>query len=427
MGFESVSNYNTYCKYLDLKKNLRYNYKGIDFAVVCAIDFLEVLIDNRKITLRKLLEILFKRVKLQKIKESFRDYNCLFTSDVPGRKDHEQLICNIQKNIPNSTYTKVEYHFIPFFNPFCFYKFLKHIRKEKEICEIDRMQQYYLAAKFTFYTRLIDKIESTFNGIMLDGKSYIPLNSSAYTESALTMFFNNRNVDTFHIFHGFFGNYKSRIANDVVNGDNITAKHILAMSENQKRELLRDFSLDESKISVAGHPKYTESPAKVNLRFKKCFILNGSSPYDETFLPLLPILEEISEEYGIEFSIKPHPLSRISQLYDFSKSKIAFIDKSYSIKELLSSGKFDFAITHNTSSYYECMYMGLIALRWDNGENTQFAGLDDKFKTKDELLAKIATFKTYADNPDVIDNEIKKILEFNIGIGINNYSKEIVK
>lgn len=427
MSFESAINYNTYHKYVNLKNKLRYDYKGINLAVVCAIDFIEIFIDDRKITLRKLAEILFKRLKLRQIKKTFCNYDYLFTSDVPGRKDHEQLIQNIQNDIPNSSYTKLEYYFIPYFNPIRFYKFLKHLRKEEEIRNVFFLQQFYLAAKFTFYARLIDKLEYTFNKMDLDGKRYIPLNSSAYTESALTMYFNNKKVNTFHIFHGFFGNYKQKIANDVVNGDNITAHNILAMSEKQKEDLVRDFLLDKNRISITGHPKYKGLPAKPKLSFKKCLVLNGISTYDESFLSLLPILEEISEETGIEFSIKPHPLSKISKQYDFSKSKINIIDKTIGIKDLLSSAKFDFAITHNTSSYYECLYHGLIAFRWDIETNMQFTGLDDKFASKKELLAKIEAFKIYSDNADVLYNNIKKILEYNIGIGINNYSKEITK
>jgi hypothetical protein len=57
----------------------------------------------------------------------------------------------------------------------------------------------------------------------------------------------------------------------------------------------------------------------------------------------------------------------------------------------------------------------------------QFTGLDDKFASKKELLAKIEAFKIYSDNADVLYNNIKKILEYNIGIGIYNYSKEITK
>lgn len=427
MSFESANNYKTYCKYLDLKKKLRYDYKGIDLAIVCAIDIIEVFIDNRKITLRKLAEILFKRLKLKQIKKAFCSYDHVFTSDVPGRKDHEQLVSNIQNSIPDSLYIKLEYYFIPFFNPFIFLKFLKHIRKEEEIRSIYFMQQYYLAAKFTFYTRLIDKLESKFDKIDLRGKSYIPLNSSAYTESALTMYFNNRNVNTFHIFHGFFGNYTNRIANDVVNGDNITAKKILAMSEKQKEDLVRDFLLDENKIAIAGHSKYTGSPIPPKLTFSKCLILNGISSYDDSFIPLLPILEEISNETGIEFSIKPHPLSKIAQRYDFSKSKISIIDKTFKINDLLSNGQYDFAITHNTSSYYECMYWGLITFRWDNGTNMQFAGLDDKFSNKNELLKKIELFKNNSNGTNSVHEEIKEILRYNMGIGINNYSNEIIK
>lgn len=427
MSFESASNYNTYCKYLELKKKLSFGYKGVDLAIVCAIDLIEVLIDNRKITIRKLLEILFKRVNIKKIKGAFLHSDYIFTSDVPGRKDHEQLVMNIKQNIPNSSYIKLEHYFIPIFNPLFFLKFLKAIRKEKDLRLISKMQQLYLAAKFTYHKRLIDSLDTSFRNISLKNKGYIPLNSSAYSENALTMFFNNKDVNTYHIFHGFFGNYKTRIANDVVNGDNITAKHILAMSESQKMELVRDFSLKEEDIVVAGHPKYTGLPEKPKLTFKKCLILNGISAYDQSFLPLLSILEELSDKNGIDFSIKPHPLSKINQLYDFSKSKIKIIDKSCGIKDLMSSGEYDFTITHNTSSYYESMYYGLIALRWDNGTNMQFAGINDKFTNKEELLAKIDSFKNHTSNPEVIQEEIKKILEYNIGIGINNYAKEIIK
>lgn len=427
MSFESAINYNTYHKYVNLKNKLRYDYKGINLAIVCAIDFIEIFIDNRKITFRKLAEILFKRLKLRQIKRSFCNYDYIFTSDVPGRKDHEQLILNIQNDIQNSSYTKLEYYFIPCFNPIRFYNFLKYLRKEEDIRHIFLTQQFYLAAKFTFYARLIDKLEYTFDKIDLIGKHYIPLNSSAYTESALTMYFNNKKVNTFHIFHGFFGNYEKKIANDVVNGDNITADRILAMSEKQKEDLERDFFLDKDRISITGHPKYKGLPAKPKLTFKNCLILNGISTYDESFMSLLPILEEISEETDITFSIKPHPLSMISKRYDFSHSKIKIIDKSLGIKDLLSSTKYDFAITHNTSSYYECLYYGLIAFRWDIGTNMQFAGLDDKFANKNELLTKIEAFKFYVDNTDKLHNDIKKLLEYNIGIGINNYAKEITK
>jgi hypothetical protein len=105
------------------------------------------------------------------------------------------------------------------------------------------------------------------------------------------------------------------------------------------------------------------------------------------------------------------------------KDAITLMDNTNTINEMLGSGEYDFAITHNTATYYECMYYGVKPLRWGRNENLDFEGLDDKFNNFEEFDNKIN--KSKQKRADEISQEAENLLVNVFGMGINRYNEYI--
>lgn len=423
MSFEQTENFKTYQKYLQVKQAIFFEYKGVDLSKVASWKLLAIILDGYKAKFRDFIYLPFLFAEATKFADAFKTNDVVLSTLYNTRKEHADLAKKIASSIDSACILDISSHkkkikinlklAVRLWRLFFFNPLLKDIGLKNRV---------YLYMSFLYAANQADEFKKTFSNIQLYGKGYIPFNSSVDIEAFLTQFFNNKGVETFHIFHGIFGRYKLRIANDIINGENITAKNILSFGEVTKLDMEKDFLYPSSRVFIAGNPKYENRIININLKFRKCLVLNGFGFYDKSFAPLLPILDEVCLETGIVFHIKPHPNSGVVSSPEAKNVKnVKFLPREVAVKDLLESGEYDFSITFNTVTYYESMYYNMLSLRYADGENLAFEGLDDKFQDKDSLITQIKKFSS-ADR-DAINKEVKELLVKALGMGINNYNR----
>ena len=271
---------------------------------------------------------------------------------------------------------------------------------------------FMMAAKLCFCKRTIDNLNCVFGSIDLSGKHFLPLLGQAYHEAILLHFFKQKGVSTYAMFHGIIGRYKRTIPLDVVLGENIVADKVLALSESQRQILIEEFGIDPSIVYV------------VKKEIKRCIVLGGVSVYDDALLQLLQLLETCSGKIGIKCFFRPHPTSKVifNPAYKVMRG-IQLLDSKKTLMEILSSGEFDMAITCNTTAYYECMYYGVIPLRWARDENHKWKGLDDRFYDEASFFEKVREIRM--SDPIQYCGQMKEVLVSELGVGINNYNQVV--
>lgn len=422
MSFESANNYAQYCQYLELKHNWQVCYKGINLVEACAIDLIDAIVTVHEANYYHIACALFQRVRTRPIYEAFKQNINVFTFAFPERKDHLALSNTFVETVENSGQVILEYFYTPYKSAtrmICYWRRVRNL-------PLSFKNRLYIAARMAGYSCVVDDLEKQFSEIDLKGKRLIPFCAAVYHEALLTLFFKKKGVTTFYTFHGVFGRYKQYIANDVVNGENIISDYVLTYGESQRKDLIRDFGVPMDKIIVAGNPKYPYHPIQIKNTFQSCLILGGIGIYDDALGQLLLEADKVSEMLGIKMALKPHPLSKIYHNPILKQIKnITLIDKSETLSSLFKTGKYDFAITHNTSSYYECMMSGLKPFRWGNDENVNFEGLDDRFYSAIELERLIKGAKM-AENT-ALSKEAEALLADVVGFGINKYNEIINK
>lgn len=429
MSWENAHNYPDYVAYRRLKPSLTQDtrtwWKGLSLFLPAALYFIEILVCHQHKTLRETGTLLAKRLRPQNVIQAFRESTTVCSSDVPRRKDHLRMMQEIAHQAGAPTVVIPAYHYVPFFNPLALARYYRLLSKALRAFHTTPMDRLFLAASFIYNRNLINTLrrawglrntpEHTHRPPVLAGKQYVPLNSSAYTEALLTLFFAQQGAHTFHIFHGLFGYYTRAIANDVVNGDNILGQTVLAFSQAQKEALVHDFGLEPSRVQVAGHPKYPHVSIQCADSMRTALVMGGIPDYDSDFAALMPVLQEVAAQTGITFHVKLHPLSHVAA----ADIPFPLVDKSHSVQSLLASGTYDLAITHNTSTYYDALCYGVVPFRWALGDNIDYPGDDDKFHSAEELIQRIQ--KSLATPPAQKAAHIKQVVSYTFGAGMNLY------
>lgn len=417
MSFESAYNYKAYKEYRKLKQDWKVLYKGINLVDVCAVDLIDALVIGREADYYHIVCALLKRFKIEPLLAAFVSHDNVFTFDVVNRRDHLELSHAIAESVDDNAWIQLKYYYSPRRAICRFFVFLKKVIH----LQTSFLNRAFIAARMAGYSCMVDDMDKKLIKQDWTNKRYIPFCASAYTEALITVYLRNKGVKTFATMHGFFGRYLNVIANDVVNGENILTDYILTFGETQRQDLIRDFQINPQRIKVAGNPKYTSLPNSIKNTFQSCLILGGIGLYDEDIRQFLPIAEHIAKEKGIQFALKPHPLSNIQTDGVWSEIKhVKLLSQSQTIKQLFESGEYDFVITHNTFSYYESMIFGLKPFRWARNENLDFDGLDDRFVTEQELIDKIQLAKET--DQEMLTVQVKDILTKVLGAKINHYN-----
>lgn len=420
MSFESCSNYTDYLAYKEFKREHPLWYKGINLTEICSVELIAILVTKQpKFTVREIIGILLSQIDLKLIYNAFAEGDIVCTCYCPKRADHRKLMTDICKSINEAKLIHLQVFYRCFFNPFLF---VRHLVWSISHLKANVSTHFMMAAKLCFCKRTIDNLNGVFAETDLTRKQYLPLLGQAYHEAILLHFFKQKGVSTYAMFHGIIGRYKRTIPLDVVLGENIVADKVLALSEFQRQILIEEFGIDPSIVYVAGNPKYPSRDIVVKKEMKRCIVLGGVSAYDDALLQLLQLLETCSGKIGIKCFFRPHPTSKVifNPAYKVMRG-IQLLDSKKTLMEILSSGEFDMAITCNTTAYYECMYYGVIPLRWARGENHKWKGLDDRFYDEASFFEKVLEIRM--SGPIQYCGQMKEALVSELGVGINNYNQ----
>lgn len=416
-----MNNIDRFLEYRQLKQSFSCEYKGIDLIKAASVELLDIIVINTPKKAKHVLATLFRRVDVSQLLEAFLTHKNICSFNFPKRKDHYNLACAIQSSIDDSALITLSYVNHWTFNVFRFIKFLILVSKH---IKTSFLQRCFIAASLTNYSQVVDQLDKRILDKDFSQNKYIPFLSPAYTEALLTLYFERRSVQTFQIIHGYIGDFSQTIPIDIINWENVISNYVLSWGKSQKEFFISHSNIPQDNVLIAGNPKYSFHNINVKTNMKNCLILGGGKAYDEAFAIMLPIINDVAEEIDVEFTLKPHPMSCILQHPIMKQcNHISIIDNKETITNLFESGKYDFAITYNTTSYYECMYFGVIPLRWGRDENLLLNGLDDKFYNKESLLQLLNRYRNM--EAEYISRKFEEILVDEIGMGINNYNSII--
>jgi hypothetical protein len=280
-------------------------------------------------------------------------------------------------------------------------------------------EQIYYAASLTYiknYLDMLDKYVLPYVNI----RSFVAFNSSVMPDSLMTIFFKTNNIPTYSFQHAAYVEYSMNIPMDISNYENVTADKILCWGENAA-ELFRKYGLNDSRILLAGNPKYKKVHIeKIPDSFGKGLVLLPRYVYDRENIKLIILLGKYRRKYDVDFNIKLHPsldAGKYKKIIDECSLKL--IDKNLLLPSLLQSGEFDFAISYNSTAYYEPMFYGIPVFRFAYHENEKYAGLDDRFETVTELHELIQIFKQKKE--DELKRSYQELLTLVFGVGNLNY------
>lgn len=416
-SFRVARNYSDYLRYKEIKRELNIHYRDINMADVCAVDLINALVVHAEESWYHVACALLQRVNLQPIVRAFSHYKNVFSFGTKNRKDHEELSHSIANSVKESGWVRLEYCYRPNKIISRGIYFWRRVRQ----LPLSFVNRAFLAAKMAGYSCVIDDLEKAFRNVHIACENYIPFCAPIYHEALLTLFLKQKGIRTFCTFHGMFGRYLHDIAIDIVNGENIHTDYALAFGETPRQDLINDFGVDANRIKIAGNPKYPYHPIHLKNTYTSALILGGSGIYDTELRKLLLVAEDVAKQANIAFALKPHPRSNIQNDTIWNQlSHIRLLDKTQTIQSLFLSDEYDFAITHNTTGYYECFIYGLKSFRWAKNENLDFEGLDDRFEDGQQLLAQIE--RASKTSTEILSQEAEHLLKNVIGYGINNYN-----
>lgn len=359
------------------------------------------------------------------------DWNLLKDNDVVfsllvERNDYIELVESVRGNFDNSGFFLIKNTCCRCFNyksVFAYIYELKQLRK----CHCNIFACLFLMHRLLDYCSFIKSLdESKPNYIRLDGRyRYIPFNSSLGLESVYTQYFNTQSVKTFHLCHGLHFSPNIRYFTvDAFNKELVTAKTVLSWGEN--------FVLNDKKYYkhnfrhvVVGNPKYPYRKINASFNSDTCIVFLARLSCLDGNLRLLKILSSLKTDFSIDFYIKPHPSLDQTMIDKLCKKLGLFIcNKTDTIRELLMKHSFGFAISYESTAYFEAMYYNLVCFRYSYNENENYGDLDDRFLSKMDLMSQIHKYSSI--DKRVLSDRIEKILVADLGMGVNRYKKTIL-
>lgn len=363
---------------------------------------------------------LFMPLQCDTFASDFAGCEVLFTSWT-DRRDYTELIDTIRCDIKNSKYVLIMDSFKRKFMIPRFYYW--KVFREGFKCNCSISNKLFLSFRLLDYVVAYKTLVKEFNTNRISGKhKYVPFNSSFGLENVITQYLNTLGYETYHLCHGlhFSPNY-SFFSVDAFNKELITAKTVLSWGQgfvdNDKRLYNHNYTHE-----IVGNPKYPAKKISVSFDKTNCLVFLARGQYDDNNLFLLQVLNEYSKRFPLSITVKPHPTDNLKLLKEkCDKYGFHFISDNRTIKEILNDQKFGFAISYETTAYFEAMYYNLVCLRYSYKENECYGDLDNRFISVNELYNQINKYSSLS--VESLSQTIQKCLEYEIGMGINRYSQ----
>lgn len=267
----------------------------------------------------------------------------------------------------------------------------------------------------------IDFLEK--NGGKINIKYAIIFNSAFEHENLISQFLCKKNIPRFSMQHGVYYQFKKYISMDVINYENICADYVMLWGEYAYNELL-EWGISSKILIITGHPTKKTAITKIYPCSNKGLILLARKTFDRSNKKLLHILATVANSLNLELQIRLHP-SLDEKIYNKLAQKTGFvinIEKN-SFAELQAKNNYGFAISYNTTAYYDLLHLGLIAFRYIDELADITLGLDDTFSSPNEFMAKFKIAQN-CDNVDLL-LAINEVLRSVVGINIDRYKEAI--
>lgn len=403
-------------------KDFSYTEDGMDFKMALTIEAAYCYSANRgkDYPIIKYFLRLFLPIKNICFFDALKSNEPLFTCAI-RRRDYFELIQAAKKNVTNSRFYYIDELFKRRFSlpRLYYYKVLKSGCR----FNIGFRKKLYLAFKLLDYVIAYRTLKSTGASVSCDfSYKYIPFNSSTGLENIITQYLNSRGCRTFHLCHGlhFSPNYRFWSV-DAFNKELIAAQIVLSWGRgfvDNDKKLYRHNYFHE----VVGNPKYPAKNIDITFSTDKCIVLLARGQYDKNNYRLLSLLSAYSKFSETVFYIKPHPTDNILELRKrCDEYNFVLIDDDRTIRELLLAESFGFAISYETTAYFEAMYYNLICFRYSYEENEAYGNFDDRFINEQELSQQVKKYALM--DTGKLNKKIAQCLRYEIGMGINRYAE----
>lgn len=302
------------------------------------------------------------------------------------------------------------------------YKSIKEAYKAK--AHLSFREVLFFAASLTYYKNILDLFEKRLISVT-NTKYFFASNSSSTPDSILCLYFNKLGVKTYSFQHGAYSSFQSFVPMDIINVENMTSEKMLCWGQSTV-DLMTNWEYGLNSSVITGNPRYKNIKLhSVKQSFKTGIVFLGRFIYDKENIKLLELLSELQSKIkGLKISVKPHPTLNGDK---YKKLLIALnlklIDKDKLLTELINSDKYDFAVSYNSTAYYEPLTHGIPCFRFSLNENENLYGMDDKFISTSELEQKINQFKKM--KSDDLLNNMKNVLQYVFNIDNVDYKKLI--
>lgn len=375
-----------YQKYLDLKALSKFFFKDYNLSPMLSQYYISHTYDHIPLSSLSIKEFLveYKRLKEYKELSVIEEAEGVVISHSNWRReDYRELVTLVHKFIPSSRILE--------------HRFINHKKPEFFICFLSIIQALiYFRSKLKWRQRLalgltiaeikikIKQVEQSLRYSRI--KAYIAFNSSLVDDAIICSVLNKKEIPTYSLQHGFYGLYSGYIPMDIINYENIVAKKLLCWGQSTFENMVK-FGIDPARLSKAGNPRIPElgNVTLIHPKFKRCLVLLGRYIYHDSNLELLKILKSAEINYGIQFFLKLHPSLALKGLSSQYKSHFQIVNSKLQVAEAISGYNCDFAISNNTSAFFDCKINGLICFRFGKFENEEFGEEYFKFDSQKEL------------------------------------------
>lgn len=395
---------------------IKYKFEGVELSHVNLHKFQKMFEGKSNLPVRHLFVLLLaydvKKLKLP-------SNNGFFSTFMEGwREDHYNLYKTVINKFSirpavNELYDlKKRFSFHPIICLKVGYSVLSKLKKH----DISFVKKLHFVSEYVFLCNTIlelDKLD--FSNV----DKYLCMCHVLGLENLLTQYLRKKGIATYSLQEGIYFIFRKNQVKGKIAYENFTTDHLLCWGQYTKDEYI-SYGIEPDRIDVAGYPKRcTEISLKAENSYRSCLVMLAGPLLGDVNHNLFLMLDSIKS--NIEITLKPHPANYNEMKAYAHKHSFKIVEKSQSLASCFTSGKYDFSIAVNTTAYYESWMAGVPSIRYNDDRFDNFYGFDDFFSTKEELNSLLNRYRT----SQKTDGEVREMLKYAIGFGIDNYDNII--
>ena len=406
----------TYQKYRSLMNALSYSFQGVDLSHVSATKIWSMAKGERVFGLKQFARFF---IALDASKLQLPENNGFLATFMENyRKDHYDLFNTVVNGLSNKpTVTNLfDVKRRVAFHPILAAKITITVYRKLLKENISLVDKLRWAAEYMYLVNNIKELDKIdFSKV----KKYLCMCHVLSLENLLTQYLKTKGIVTYSLQEGIYFIFKKNIVLGSIAYELFVTDHLLCWGQYTKDEY-KKYGIDPSKITVSGYPKCKVlAPLKNNNVYKTCLVMLAGPIIGNANTNLLMMLESLKDEFDI--TLKSHPANYLSMEKYAQEHNFSIIDKTQTVGECLESGRYDFCIAVNTTAYYESWMVGVPCVRYYDERFDNFYGFDDFFSDEEQFKTMINGYRICPKN----ENEIKEMLKYAIGFGLDNYDKVI--